>query len=40
MPCGKDEYIEVENPQDPGVISDLCDEVLADELFRFLQVDI
>ena len=40
MPCGKDEYVEVSNPQDPRVISDLCDKVLMGELFGFLQADI
>ena len=40
MPCSKEPYIEVSNPQDPRVIKNLCDKVLADELFGFLQVDI
>ena len=40
MPCGKESYVEVSNPPDPRIISDLCDKVLAGELFRFLQVDI
>ena len=40
MPCGKEEYFEMSNPQDPCIIRDLCDKVLADELFGFLQVNI
>ena len=40
MPCGKEEYIRTSNLQDPKVIRDLCDKVLASELFGFLQVDI
>ena len=40
MLCGKEEYVEVENPQDSSVIKDLCDKVLMGELFDFLQVDI
>ena len=39
-PCGKESYIEVSNPQDPTVIRDLYDNVLAGELFGFFQVDI
>ena len=38
MPCGKEEFIEMSNPQNPRVIKDLCGKVLADELFRFLHV--
>ena len=40
MAFGKEFYIEVNNPQDPRVIKSLCDKVLRDELFGFLQVDI
>ena len=40
MPCGKESYVEVSNPRDPRIISDLCDKVLTGELFGFLQVDI
>ena len=40
MPFGKEEYVEVKNPQDDNVIKDLCDKVMKDELFGFLQVDI
>ena len=40
MPCGKEDYVEVENPQDSSTIKDLCDKVMKDELFRFLHVDI
>ena len=40
MSCGKEEYVEVSNPQDVVVIKDLCDKVIKDELFWFLQVDI
>ena len=40
MPCGKGSYIEVSNPQDPREIKNLCDKVLTDKLFGFLQVDI
>ena len=39
LPCGKKSYVEVSNPHDPRVIRDLCDKVMADELFGFLQVD-
>ena len=39
MPCGKGEYVEIENPKDSGAIKDLCDKVMKDELFGFLQVD-
>ena len=31
MLCGKESYIEVSNPQDVGLIRDLCDKVLAGE---------
>ena len=40
MPCCKEFYLEVSNLQDLRVIKNLCDKVLADELFGFLQVDI
>ena len=40
VPCGKESYIEISNPQDLRIIGDLCDKILADELFAFLQVDI
>ena len=40
MPCGKEEYVEVDNPQDPRVLKDICDKVMKDKLFGFLQVDI
>ena len=40
MPCGKEQHVEVENPQDSSVIRYLCDKVMKDELFGFLQVDI
>ena len=40
MPCGKESYVEVSNPQDSSVIKDLSNKVMKDELFGFLQVDI
>ena len=40
MPCGKEEYVKIENSQDIGVIGDLFDKVMKDELFGCLQVDI
>ena len=40
MPCSKKEYVEVNNPQDPRIIRDLCDKMTKDELFGFLQVNI
>ena len=38
MSCGKKEYVEIRNPQDPRVIRDLC--VLMGKLFGFLQAHI
>ena len=40
MPCSKESYVEVSNPQDSSVIKDLSDKVMKNELFGFLQVDI
>ena len=40
MPCGKEEYFKVSNLQDPRMIMNLCNKVLADKLFGFLQADI
>ena len=40
MPCSKEEYVEVSDSQDAGVIKKLCDKVMKDQLFEFLQVDI
>ena len=40
MPCGKESYVEVGNPQDPRIISNLCDKVHKGELFGSFQVDI
>ena len=40
MPCGKEGYVEVKNPEDSSIIKDLCDKVMKDKLFGFLQVDI
>ena len=37
---GKEKYVEVENPQDSNVVKDLCNKVMKDKLFGFLQVDI
>ena len=37
MPCGKEQYFEVE---DPTVVEDLCNAVLNGNLFGYLQVDI
>ena len=36
MPCYNESYIKVSNPQDPKVIKNLCNKVLADKLFGFL----
>ena len=38
MPYSKESYVEVSNPQDASVIKDLCNKVMKDELFGFLQV--
>ena len=40
MPCGKEEYVEIEKPNDPKLIDKLCKDILEDKLFGFLQVDI
>ena len=44
MLCGKEEYVKVisniDNSQEAEVIEDVCDKVIKDELFGFLQVDI
>ena len=40
MPCGKEEYVEIEKPNDPELIDRLCKDILEDKLFGFLQVDI
>ena len=40
MPCGKEEYVEIEKPNDPELINKLCKVILEDKLFGFLQVDI
>ena len=40
MPCGKESYVEVSNPQDYRIINDLCAKVLTGELFGFLRADI
>ena len=37
MPCGKEEYVEVDQPTDT---EELCNQVMKAGLFRFLQVDI
>ena len=37
IPCGKEEYIEVDQPYDT---LELCNQVMKGTLFRFLQVDI
>ena len=39
-PCGKEEYVEIEKPNDPKLIYKLCKVILEDKLFGFLQVDI
>ena len=42
MTCGKEEYVEVssntDDSQEAEVIKNLCDKVMKDELFGFLQV--
>ena len=38
MPCGKEQYFEVEDPT--AVVEELCKEVLNGNLFGYLQVDI
>lgn len=40
MPCGKEKYIEAENPTDPEYVNNVCEDILADKLFGFCQVDI
>ena len=40
MPCGKEEYVEIEKPNDPKLIDKLCKDILEDKLFGFLQADI
>ena len=40
MPCSKEQYIEVEYPENPEVVQDLCNQVMKGALFGFLQVDI
>ena len=40
MPCGNEEYVEIEKPNDPELIEKLCKDILEDKLFGFLQVDI
>ena len=37
MPCGKEQYVEVNWPND---MDDLCNQVMSGELFRLLQIDI
>ena len=40
MPCGKEEYVEIEKPNDSELIDKLYKDILEDKLFGFLQVDI
>ena len=40
MPCNKEQYVEVECPEDPEVVQELCKQVMKGALFRFLQVEI
>ena len=41
MPCGKEEYVEIEKPNDLELMPDkLCKDILEDKLFGFLQLDI
>ena len=40
MSCSKEEYVKVKDSQDVGVIRDLCNIVMKDKLFGFLQVDV
>ena len=40
MPCGKEEYIEAENPTDPEYVKKMCNDILTDKVFGFCQVDI
>jgi hypothetical protein len=40
MPCGKEQYIEVEEPTNPEFIEKICKNILDDKLFGFCQVDI
>ncbi|EDO45322.1 predicted protein, partial [Nematostella vectensis] len=35
MPCGKEKYIEAENPTDPEYVNNVCEDILADKLFVF-----
>ena len=40
MPCGKEENVEIEKPNDPELIDKLYKDILEDKLFGFLQVGI
>ena len=40
MACGKEEYVEVENPRDSKTIDKICKDVINGNLFGFFQVDI
>ena len=40
MPCGKEKYMEIEDPYDETMIKRTCDRILSGRLFGFLQVDI
>ena len=40
MPCGKEEYVGVENPKDSKTIEKICKHVINGDLFGFFQVDI
>ena len=40
MPCGKEEFVKIEGLSNPELIDKLCKDILNDELFGFLQVDI
>ena len=40
MPCGKEQYTEVEDPSDIAFVNKVCEDILSDQLFGFCQVDI
>ena len=37
MPCGKEQYVEVDQPNN---MEELCNQIMSSELFGFLQVNI
>ena len=37
MPCGKEKYIEAENPTDPEYVKKMCDDILTDKFLVFVK---